>query len=148
MPEHIHLLIGEPERGTISTVMQVLKQRFSRRVLRETRLRSQRQFTFWETLDEAHVWQKRFYDFLVLSETKKIEKLRYVHRNPVRRGLVSRPEQWRWSSFRDYALGEPGPVFIDRDTRSEVKLRAASQNLIAVLPTLRKPRRVGQPHGW
>src|ERR1700693_576596 len=34
MPEHFHLLISEPEKGTPSTVMQVLKQRFSRRVRR------------------------------------------------------------------------------------------------------------------
>ena len=76
--------------------------------------------------DEAHVWQKRFYDFVVLRETKKVEKLRYMHRNPVRRGLVLRPEQWPWSSFRDYALGEPGLVFIDRQSRSEMSLRRAS----------------------
>ena len=37
MPEHIHLLISEPERGTPSTVMQVVKQRFARRVLRRKR---------------------------------------------------------------------------------------------------------------
>ncbi|HEY7352519.1 MAG TPA: transposase, partial [Terriglobales bacterium] len=40
MPEHIHLLISEPERGNISTVMQVIKQRFARRLLREWRARS------------------------------------------------------------------------------------------------------------
>jgi REP element-mobilizing transposase RayT len=34
MPEHIHLLVSEPERGTPSTVMQVVQQRFARRVLR------------------------------------------------------------------------------------------------------------------
>ena len=133
MPEHIHLLISEPERGNISTVMQVFKQRFSRRVLRKARRQNQEQLTFWETLDQAHVWQKRFYDFVVLRETKKIEKLRYMHRNPVRRGLVLRPEQWRWSSFRDYALGEPGLVFIDRQSRSEMKF-AGLLNTQLVIP--------------
>jgi len=37
MPEHVHLLVSEPERGTPSTVMQVVKQRYARRVLREQR---------------------------------------------------------------------------------------------------------------
>ncbi len=50
------------------------------------------------------VWQKRFYDFNVWTEQKHIEKLRYIHRNPVKRGLVDRPEQWEWSSFRSYLL--------------------------------------------
>jgi putative transposase len=81
MPEHFHLLIGEPERGTQSTVMQVLKQRLARTVLRR-RKRALGQGLLWEPDEEAHVWQKRYYDFVVLSEKKKIEKLRYIHRNP------------------------------------------------------------------
>jgi len=38
-----------------------------------------------------------------------VEKLRYIHRNPVKRGLVARPENWNWSSFRHYLSGEEGP---------------------------------------
>ena len=41
----------------------------------------------------------------VWTERKRIEELRYMHRNPVKRGLVSQPEQWSWSSFRSYAFG-------------------------------------------
>jgi len=58
-------------------------------------------------------WQARFYDFNVWTERKLIEKLNYIHRNPVERGLVASPEQWRWSSFRWYLRGEPGPVQIN-----------------------------------
>ena len=50
MPEHIHLLISEPERGTISTVMQVLKQGSPRRVLRHARRRNQQQLNLWESV--------------------------------------------------------------------------------------------------
>jgi putative transposase len=125
MPEHIHLLISEPGRGSISTVMQVLKQRFAREVLRELRTRSPlQQPSLWEAMEDAHIWQKRFYDFVVLSEKKKLEKLRYIHRNPVRRGLVLAPEQWKWSSYLHYATGELGPVFIDQGTRSAIKIRS------------------------
>src|SRR5437588_12727035 len=46
MPEHVHLLISEPERGTPSTVMQVLKQRFARQVLRKKK-RSGGQAELW-----------------------------------------------------------------------------------------------------
>src|SRR5277367_6557370 len=56
------------------------------------------------------VWQKRFYDFNVWSERKRIEKLRYMYRNPVKRGMVERPEHWAWSSFRAYSYGEAGAV--------------------------------------
>jgi len=49
------------------------------------------------------IWQKRFYDFNVCSTEKRIEKLRYMHRNPVKRCLAEKPEEWKWSSFRTYA---------------------------------------------
>jgi putative transposase len=58
-------------------------------------------------------WQARYYDFNVWSQRKFVEKLRYIHRNPVQRGLVERPEDWKWSSFRYYASGEPGTVEIE-----------------------------------
>jgi hypothetical protein len=63
--------------------------------------------------ERENVWQRRFYDFNVWTERKRIEKLRYMHRNPVKRGLVSQPEQWLWSSFRSYAHGEIGSVRVN-----------------------------------
>jgi len=58
-------------------------------------------------------WLPRYYDFNVWSEDKRVEKLRYIHRNPVRRGLAERPEDWLWSSFRHYASGVEGAVEIE-----------------------------------
>jgi REP-associated tyrosine transposase len=98
MPEHFHLLVSEPEKGTLSTVMQVLKQRVSRKI---------------ETEDGAPFWQARFYDFNVWTAKKEREKLKYMHRNPVTRELVSSPEEWKWSSFRFYLHGEPGVVKVN-----------------------------------
>ena len=140
MPEHVHLLISEPERGTQSTVMQVLKQRLARRVLAELRKRRRpQQGSLWEEpLEVGHVWQARFYDFIVRSEVKKREKLRYIHRNPVRRGLVIEPEQWTWSSFRSYACGERGPVLVNEQRHTELNF-CARQTFIAQIveiPTL------------
>jgi putative transposase len=70
------------------------------------------------------VWQRRFYDFNVWTEHKRIEKLRYMHRNPVKRGLVEEPDQWVWSSFRSYAYGEVGPVRINQCDVLKMKVRA------------------------
>src|SRR5712692_5503369 len=149
MPEHFHLLISEPERGNPSTVMQVLKQRFARRVLREWRQRKPAaQGCFWnEVLDAGHVWQRRFYDFVVWSKQKRIEKLRYMHLNPVKRGLVLEADQWAWSSFRHYAYGERGPGLVNEQCRVEMRVRSQDEICVAesILPTLRKPRRAGQP---
>ncbi len=114
MPEHVHLLISEPEIGTPSTTMQVLKQRTARALLPKRKRRSPRQRNLFggEPRPRAF-WQVRFYDFNVWTTKKRVEKLRYMHRNPVKRGLVDSPEQWGWSSYRFYALGEPGPVQVN-----------------------------------
>ena len=56
---------------------------------------------------------KRYYDFNVYSEPKIAEKILYMHQNPVVRGLVERPGQWKWSSFRFYACGENGTVKVN-----------------------------------
>ena len=63
----------------------------------------------------THFWQARYYDFNVWTKKKRIEKLRYMHRNPVKRGLVEKPEDWAWSSFRHYMTGEEGVVEIESE---------------------------------
>ncbi|MGA9584656.1 MAG: transposase [Terracidiphilus sp.] len=95
MPEHVHLLVNEPKNGTLDRAIQALK-------LSVTVRQKQRPF-----------WQTRYYDFNVWNPEKTTEKLRYMHRNPVKRGLVSRPEDWAWSSFRHYKTGMEGTVEIE-----------------------------------
>ena len=111
MPEHVHLLISEPDQGTPSTVMQAVKLGFAQHVIR-TQL--------WKNVSPIHIWQRRFYDFNLWSDKKRIEKLRYMHRNPVKRGLVGEPEQWQWSSFRAYAYGEAGSVRLNEVLKMKV----------------------------
>jgi hypothetical protein len=65
----------------------------------------------------------RLADFVVSSEEKRVEKLRYIHRNPVKRGSVLDPDQWEWSSFRWYAHGERGQVLVNEQRPTEMKMR-------------------------
>lgn len=95
MPEHVHLLVNEPQRSSLDRAVKGIKLSVA--------LRS-RQRPFW---------QARYYDFNVWTEEKRVEKLRYMHRNPVKRGLVEKPEDWPWSSFRHYATGLDGTVEIE-----------------------------------
>jgi putative transposase len=97
MPEHVHLLVSEPKRAKLAAALQMLKQIVSHE------LRSKLGTPFWQT---------RYYDFNVWSEKKRIEKLKYIHRNPVRRGLVEKAEDWAWSSFNHYASRVDGIVKI------------------------------------
>jgi len=103
MPEHIHLLLSEPEFGTLADAVHFLKLSSAKQAISEGRL------------DSGHLWQKRYYDRNIRSYSDFMEKLRYIHRNPVKRGLCERPEDWEWSSFRHYALGEVGEVEIESE---------------------------------
>ena len=130
MPEHVHLLLSEPQRETLSTAIQALKlgvvrsMRCSGGSALAATPRSRKIGETWGTqVYPDRFWQARFYDFNVWSERKRIEKLRYIHRNPVERDLVSAPEQWRWSSFRWYLSGEAGPVRINDTDIMVMKIR-------------------------
>jgi putative transposase len=65
MPEHVHLLLSEPERGNLAEALKSLKQGVSRRLIGKA----------------EHFWQKRYYDFNVRNHRQFVEKLRYIHRN-------------------------------------------------------------------
>jgi len=112
MPEHVHLLIGEPRMGTPSTVVHSLKLRVAKRLHRRQRRLSAQQeiLRFGETQGGAlPVWQRRFYNFNVYSAKKRREKLEYMHRNPVTRRLVKDPKDWVWSSYAAYS-GRGTPI--------------------------------------
>jgi putative transposase len=108
MPEHFHLLMSEPQVGDPSTAMQSVKQTYAQRVIPRRRWHDPA-----KRAKPMPIWQPRFYDFNVYTEHKRIEKLRYMHNNPVKRGLVEEPEQWHWSSSRYYLYREAGLVAVN-----------------------------------
>ncbi len=97
MPEHVHLLLGEPQNTKLSIAIQMLKQNVARE-LRRPGIR--------------HFWTKRYFDFNVLRSAAMMGKLEYIHLNPVKRGLATEPAQWKWSSFQTYSSGGSGTVRI------------------------------------
>jgi putative transposase len=129
MPEHVHLLVSEPQRATLSTAIQALKLGVVRsldggEVPRSRKISETSGTPSPDGVKKSNrFWQARYYDFNVWTEKKRIEKLRYIHRNPVARGLVESPDQWRWSSFRWYLCGEAGPVKINDTEILVMKIR-------------------------
>lgn len=137
MPEHIHILMSEPRRKTLPIAIQVLKQRVARRLLPK---RKKSQSDFWERTPRRRFWQRRSYDFNVYSQRKVTEKLRYMHRNPVKRGLVSSPELWRWSSYRSFAFGEEGVVKLSWQTANESGAEGSATSIATHPRKLREGR--------
>jgi putative transposase len=109
-------LSGEKTPRTLADAIKSLKQGTSRRLIGEA----------------EHFWQKRYYDFNVRNYRQFMEKLRYIHRNPVKRGLCERPEDWEWSSFRHYSTGIEGRVEIESEWTARKRERAAGRLCPAV----------------
>jgi len=120
MPEHVHLLVSEPDVEMLSKSIQALKISVARLAA-----------------PVSPFWQKRYYDHNVRDHESFVEKLDYIHGNPVKRGLCERPEDWRWSSFRHYASGEVGVVEIESEWIARRKEKES--------PHLPKPGRCGAP---
>jgi putative transposase len=105
MPEHMHMLVNEPPQILLAQFLKALKQMTSRK------LRGQRE----------KFWQDRYYDSNIRGETARSEVIRYIHRNPVKRGLVAKPEDWPWSSFRHYATSARGIVEIESEWTARLR---------------------------
>lgn len=105
MPEHVHLLLSEPAGDRLSTAVQLLKTKVSVQA-RKANQRIEGGTPFW---------QRRYFDHNVRNHQGFVTQLRYIHRNPVKRGLCAAPEDWPWSSFRAWAIGESGAVQVESE---------------------------------
>jgi putative transposase len=105
MPEHVHLLLSEPDGEMFSRAVQMLKSKVSIQARKESK----------RVAGDMPFWQTRYFDHNVRNEEGIVTQLRYIHRNPMKRGLCAAPEDWPWSSFRAWALGEPGTVEVESE---------------------------------
>ena len=119
MPEHVHLLLTEPERASLAVAMQILKQKSASKLT---------------TPGGTPFWQRRYYDRNIHSHKEHIAALRYIHRNPVKRGLVELPEQWRWSSFLHHATGVEGVDEIESEWTARKRERMGAVPAVKYKP--------------
>jgi len=91
MPDHWHALVGVREPLTISRAIQVVKWLSARLINRHR-------------ASAGSIWQRQFWDRFVRDAKEFSERLNYMHLNPVTKGLVREPAQWRWSSYNNFAL--------------------------------------------
>ncbi|HEY2980684.1 MAG TPA: transposase [Anaerolineales bacterium] len=123
MPDHLHLLLRPVEHASsISEFMRDLKRFTSGRIARQAELESR---TDWTTAfkesgkqsqrAEKQVWQASFWEQMIWSEPFVIQKLNYIHMNPVRAGLASDPADYPHSSYRNYEFDDNSLIDIDKD---------------------------------
>ena len=102
MTNHVHLLMTPRDTAGISRLMQHLGRHYVLYVNRQYR----RTGTLWEGRHKAS---------LVQADKYLLTSMRYIELNPVAAGMVQSPEQYRWSSYRCHAWGEPNPWLRDHD---------------------------------
>ncbi len=118
MAEHVHLLVSEPDRFCPANVpgSQPKRDVTLADAVRDLKLSFTKRLSKRRGIGEASsFWQKRYYDRNIRDEQEFRVKLRYLHRNPIKRRLVQAPGDWKWSSFRHYALREMGTVEIESE---------------------------------
>ncbi len=125
MPEHCHLMIWPSELADPSQIMQKLRERTTNFILRKLRRNldfpwRQKMLARFELPATVHhhahcrVGQRGGYDLNIWSEKKRLEKLNYMHNNPLKRRLVENPGDWLWSSWRFHYLGDESVLAMDR----------------------------------
>lgn len=120
MPNHLHLIAGT--NAELQPIMRDFK-RFTSRSIHDL-LKADGRATLLKWLSQATeparrakgelaLWQPGFHPQAIRTERVFRQKLRYLHENPVRKGLVTRPEDWWYSSARIEAALPDAPMGID-----------------------------------
>jgi putative transposase len=94
LPDHWHAIFYPPHPLTISQIFKAVKVSSMISLNRHRR-------------ESGEVWQGRFFDHALRTMKDYLETVEYIHSNPVRRGLVERAEDWKWSSVREYSGASP-----------------------------------------
>ncbi|QDU87369.1 Transposase IS200 like protein [Pirellulimonas nuda] len=122
MPEHVHVILLPRSDARIAEILSTIKQSTSKRALVWLRENAP---DYLPQLSDAQpngthcyrFWQRGGgYDRNLRSVRDVHEKIRYIHENPVRRGLVKRSTDWHWSSAAAWSTGIDEPIAIDRDS--------------------------------
>jgi putative transposase len=123
MPEHVHLLVWPTKAEyDISRVLSTIKTSVTRKALSRVRRNAPhflRRMADRQPNGEIHhrFWQRGGgYDRNSTEPTTIWSQIEYIHANPVRRGLCTRPEDWYWSSAGVYAGLREGPISVDRES--------------------------------
>ena len=118
MPNHIHLILKMNKGTSVSDFMRDFKRHTSTEVIKL--LKKDKKTGYLEDLLQLggtgnyRLWMDRF-DYLVIYTEKKLKtKIDYIHKNPVKAGLVENITDWKYSSARNYYLGDESMLRVDK----------------------------------
>ena len=122
MPSHFHWIVKvDRQYGTISDIMRDIKKYSAWDIMDEL---EKNDFDLMMIFKEAAIpfknhkrkfWMPRFDDKVIRNEKMFWTKLHYIHNNPVEAGLVNKPEDYKYSSARNYVRADNSVLFVDTE---------------------------------
>jgi putative transposase len=114
MPNHIHLVCVFSNPAKVSDYMRDFKKftfaEIQRRLIADGRNDFLEQFRIGE--NKYKIWKERFDDYAIRDVKSVQTKINYIHQNPVRKGLVTWPDEYFYSSASFYASKQQGEINI------------------------------------
>ena len=126
MNNHIHLIVSATPGFHISDIMRDFKKFSSKKIIAAIESNAQESRKNWmlnmfgyagknnNSNEEYQFWQQDFHPIALDTPEKTMQRLNYLHENPVRAGIVWQAEHYKYSSAKDYYLDKPGLLPIDR----------------------------------
>jgi len=118
MLNHIHCIAAAAQDSSFLPLMQEFKKHTSDEIIRQLKKDNEVLLSYlcrWSSGASGCVWQKDGNLDALLSEQQLVKRLDYLHHNPVRKGYVLRPEDWKYSSARNWLLGDHSVISLDMD---------------------------------
>ncbi len=114
---HFHIICKSPQ---LSRTIQSIKRHTARKIIQQLQADNQHELLFllsklkkkYKTTSTYQVWQEGFHPQIILNQKTLLQKINYIHLNPVKMGLVEKPEQWQFSSARYYLSNKESLVIL------------------------------------
>ena len=119
LENHFHMIVAG---NNLSRTLQSLKRFTAQKIIKLAEKQGKvwllNQFTFYKkrykTQSRNQLWQEGFHPEFILNDKMLIQKINYVHYNPVKRGYVDKPEHWKYSSARNFILDDHSLIELER----------------------------------
>ena len=118
LPDHFHLIVKSKE---LVKTIRLIKMFSAKEIIKQLNIDNKSQILSqlkqnkkdYKTNSDYQVWQEGFLPKEILNDEMLNQKIEYIHYNPVKKGLVTEPSEWKYSSAGIYEKGEQGIIKLD-----------------------------------
>ena len=114
MPNHIHLVLFYTDKIDLSGFMRDFKKYTSSKIrqqlFKEGREKELEELRYIRYGQMFKIWKDRFDAVVIRNKNVLVTKMKYIHNNPVKKGLVEREKDWKYSSSSFYLTGKEGII--------------------------------------